>query len=424
MWKGAIFLKYVKWSFLFFLLYCVLAYIYIFVYADTSIPDHLIGSVADPNTFMNQQEMLESQQYASIKNFFYLILLPFEWLVLFFIFVSGVAKKFDQWAQQISRFPIIQAAIFTFYFSILSFIIDFPFSMLSFYINRMYSVSVQSFHSFMRDEWVDFWVSSMMMYILVFVVYWLMRKSVKRWWFYAWLLSIPFTLFVVFIQPVLVDPLYQDFSEIENKDLESKILALAQEANIPAGKVYQVEMSDETNAMNAYVTGIGSNARIVLWDTTLNGLTEDEILFIMAHEMSHYIHKDIYQNIAIQLFFSLLITYFVIRRLEERTSEDAQGLNLRRYASWPLILLVASMVSFVTDPISNFISRHDERVCDAYAVELTKKTEAGILAFQALSKNGLSEVNPPKLIKWLRYSHPSLMERLETLDQQSKQNDK
>lgn len=141
-------------------------------------------------------------------------------------------------------------------------------------------------------------------------------KSVKRWWLYAWLLSIPFTLFVVFIQPVLIDPLYQTFSEIENKQLEAKILELAKTSNIPADQVYQVEMSDETKAMNAYVTGIGSNTRIVLWDTTLNGLTENEILFIMAHEMSHYIHKDIYQNIVVELILSFFLSGYAVISFE------------------------------------------------------------------------------------------------------------
>lgn len=287
----------------------------------------------------------------------------------------------------------------------------------------MFGISVASFHSFMKEAWLDFWISGLMMFVLVFIVYWLMQKSVKRWWLYAWLLSIPFTLFVVFIQPVLIDPLYQTFSEIENKQLEAKILELAKTSNIPADQVYQVEMSDETKAMNAYVTGIGSNTRIVLWDTTLNGLTENEILFIMAHEMSHYIHKDIYQNIVVELilsFFSFGLCGYIIRKLEKKHMYQNGKRVWRSFAVWPLILLITSIVSFAATPITNWVSRQDERICDTYAVKITKNPQAGIQTFQQLARNSLAEVNPPNLIKWLRYDHPPLMERLEMLDKLNK----
>src|SRR5690606_39597744 len=95
----------------------------------------------------------------------------------------------------------------------------------------------------------------------------------------------------MFVQPVIIDPLYNDFFPLTNKELETKILELASRADIPADHVFEVNMSEKTNALNAYVNGIGSNSRIVLWDTTLERLSEDEILFIMAHEMGHYVMK-------------------------------------------------------------------------------------------------------------------------------------
>lgn len=115
----------------------------------------------------------------------------------------------------------------------------------------------------------------------------------------------------VFIQPVIIDPLYNDFYPLKNKELESKILALAEEADIPADHVYEVNMSEKTNALNAYVTGIGANKRIVLWDTTLNKLDDSEILFIMGHEMGHYVMKHVYIGVAGYLIVSLAGFYMV-----------------------------------------------------------------------------------------------------------------
>ena len=108
---------------------------------------------------------------------------------------------------------------------------------------------------------------------------------------------------------------------IKNKELETKILSLATQANIPAEHVYEVNMAEKTNALNAYVTGIGSNSRIVLWDTTLNRLTDNEILFIMAHEMGHYVEKHIYFGIAgylLLILIGLWLTAKIMRRLISR----------------------------------------------------------------------------------------------------------
>src|SRR5699024_8934028 len=112
--------------------------------------------------------------------------------------------------------------------------------------------------------------------------------------------------FMMFIQPVVIAPLYNDFYPLKDKELEEKILNLADEADIPADHVFEVNMSEKTNALNAYVTGIGSNSRIVLWDTTLERLSDREILFIMAHEMAHYVEKHIYFGMAGYLLLSFI----------------------------------------------------------------------------------------------------------------------
>ena len=151
------------------------------------------------------------------------------------------------------------------------------------------------------------------MLIVVVVLLWLIRKFPKRWWLAGWALSVPFTIFLTFIQPVVIDPLYNDFSTLKNKELETKILAIADKADIPAKHVYEVNMSEKTNALNAYVTGIGPNARIVMWDTTLKQLKDKEILFIMAHEMGHYVMKHIYWGVASYMLLSFIGMYLISR---------------------------------------------------------------------------------------------------------------
>jgi Zn-dependent protease with chaperone function len=272
----------------------------------------------------------------------------------------------------------------------------------------------------MKDELIDFWINYGTWLIIVPVVYWLMKKSTKRWWLYAWLLSIPFTIFMMFLQPVVIDPLYNNFYPLKDKALETKILTMADKAHIPAKHVFEVNMADKTNAMNAYVTGIGSNARIVLWDTTLDKLTDKQILFIMAHEMCHYVEKHIYFGIAGYLLLSLIGLYLANRLMEwiiRKWGNELKIPDKRDIRSLPLFLMILSVLLFAASPLTNLVSRYEESRADNYAINMTKDPEAAISSFQALTRSGLSQVNPPLLVKIFRYDHPSMLDRINKLEE-------
>jgi Zn-dependent protease with chaperone function len=394
-------------------------YLYLFHFANVGIPAHLKWSSVDPATFMNARQLVLSEDFSSIKNLLFFLSVPYEWIILFLLLTTGLSRKFDDWAGKISKFRPIHTAVFVFYLSLFMNAVTFPFDWISFYISKVYGISVQAFNSWMKDYMISFWTDYVITFIIVLVMYWLMNRNPRKWWIHAWLLSVPFTLFLSFIQPVIIDPLYNKFTPLENKQLEEKILSLAKEAEIPTNRVYQVNMSEKTNSMNAYVTGIGTNARIVLWDTTLDKLGEKEILFIMAHEMAHYVKKHIYIGLTISLVLSFIGMYIAkvfLGFLTKKWGNRLQIYDSRRLASLPLLLLMFSLMNFAISPFTNAYSRYQETVCDTYAVELTKDSEAGVNTFQELSRNSLSQVNPPLLVKIFRYGHPTMLERISTLD--------
>ncbi len=147
----------------------------------------------------------------------------------------------------------------------------------------------------------------------------------------------------IFLQPVVIDPLYNDFYPLKNKELEQSILKLADQADIPANHVYEVNMSEKTNALNAYVTGIGANKRIVLWDTTLNKLDEPEILFIMAHEMGHYVMKHVYIGLGGYLLLSLAVFYVIDKLYKRIIGRYGRSLHIAGksdLAALPLLLML------------------------------------------------------------------------------------
>ena len=401
---------------MFFGLYALAMYIYIFHSGDGSIPSALKGTAADPATFMSERELNLSGEYSKIRNFLFFVVTPLEWLVYLFVLLIGLSRWFEKVALSQTRWTLLQNAAYLFLLSLFLYVVLYPMNYFRYALSKSYGISTQGFSSWMRDGVIDFWVNFGMTVLIVSVLYWLIKKSTKRWWLYAWLLTIPFSIFVMFIQPVVIDPLYNDFYPLKNKELETKILSLAEQANIPTEHVYEVNMAEKTNALNAYVTGVGSNSRIVLWDTTLNRLTDNEILFIMAHEMGHYVKKDIYFGIASYLLLTLVglwLTAKIMKWMIARHGRVLKINNMSDIRSLPLFLLITSVLLFASSPLSNFYSRYQETRADEYAIALTGENAAAVTAFQKLTISGLSEVNPPRLVKWFRYSHPTMLERID-----------
>ncbi len=402
-----------------FCIYGLFFYWYLFDFANTNLPFEYQGTKADPSTFLNSRELMLSEEYSKLKNLLFFLSTPFEWLMYFLILIAGLSKAFKQWAESSAKYKLLQIAVYLIWLSFFAYVLTFPFSYISYSLSKTYHISTQTFASWMKDELIDFWLNFGEMLIIVTVLYWLMKKSKKRWWLHAWLLSIPFTLFIMFIQPVVIDPLYNDFYPLKNKELETKILTMADKAHIAAKHVFEVNMAEKTNAMNAYVTGIGSNARIVLWDTTLNKLTDNQILFIMAHEMCHYVEKHIYFGIAGYLLLSLIGLYLTYRIMNWAIKRWGRELKISETAdirSLPLFLIVTSMLLFAASPLTNLVSRYEETRADRYAINMTENPEAAISSFQELTRSGLSQVNPPLLVKIFRYDHPTMLDRIAMLE--------
>ncbi len=220
-----------------YLIFGIAMYAYLFFFANTSIPEALRGTAVDPATFLNGRELMLSEDYSRIRNLLFFLATPYEWLFYFLILILGVSATFEKWANNTSKFFVIRSAIYLFWLSITSFIVMFPLSFLSFTISKSYQISTQTFPGWMKDKLIDFWVSYGTMFIIITVLYFLIRKFPKRWWLAAWCLMIPFSsIFMMFIQPVVIDPLYNDFYPLKDKELEAKILDLADMANIPAEK--------------------------------------------------------------------------------------------------------------------------------------------------------------------------------------------
>ena len=387
--------------------YGICVWYYLFHFTSTGIPLEYVGTAADPATFMSADQLQMSTTFARIRHLLFFLSTPFEWLAILFFIFSGLSDHFEDVVKTRISARWLQTVVYYLMFALFSFLVMLPFRFISYQLARFYGTSVMSLSHWLRNRGIDFIVDFILMIAIIQTVLFLMRNFRRTWWRAAWFVFIPFAFFIMLIQPILIDPLYNDFRPIQNPQLETRILNMAEDAGISARSVFEVKMSDRTNTINGYVTGVGPTARIVLWDTATMQLSEDEIMFLMAHEIAHYVNRDVYIGIFIAIVFAfggMYIVYRVVDNMEDQ--------RLNRI---PAAILTVSMLLFAVSPVSNFISRRIEVRADEFALETTQDADAGISLFQTLSATSLNEVHPPRLVRIFRSMHPSIFERIVVL---------
>jgi len=394
--------------------YAIAVALYVWYTSPNQVPEAYRGTSADPATFFTPTQLGNSETLNAARNWIFFVSGPWEWLIYFALLSSGLAKRWREKLETLG-FPIyIRFPVFVLLVNASAFLLYFPLRVAGYNLSRAYGISTQPVAGWLRDKLIGFGIGYATMLAVSAVAFWVISRG-GRWWLKLWLLSIPFTLFMMYVQPVVVDPLYNKFTPLSDAKLEASILELAAKADIPAHRVYEVDMSSKTNAMNAYVNGIGSSLRIVLWDTTLARLDKPEILLIMAHEMGHYVmhHLEWSAVGAVGSSFALLAIGGWIFKTAVRARGSRWGIrSLSDMTALPLMLLILSVLSFASLPLSNYVSRQAESAADRYAMELIGSAKGSVTMNQKLSVASLGDVNPPLLVKWFRDTHPSDMERI------------
>ena len=356
-------------------------------------------------------------QYYKSGNVIWVLLNLWNFLLAGVILFTGFSARMRDWATRAGKFWFFIIGTYFAIYVVLTGIIELPLSYYLGYVRQhAYGLSNQTFLKWLKDYSISTLVTVIAGYLLLWIPYVLLKKSPKRWWLYTSAVSIPIIFMAMLIVPVFVAPLYNEFGPMKDKVLEQQILDLAAKAGIEGGRVYEVEKSVDTNAINAYVTGFANTKRIVLWDTLLQKMTPDEVLFVMGHEMGHYVLGHIVRSIFIAslgTFISLFIVDRLARWMIARYGNQFGFTELSDVASFPLILLLFSFVSLVSAPIANGYSRYQEHASDQFGLEITHNNHAAATAFIKLQQENLAVPRPGMLYKLWRASHPPLGERID-----------
>ncbi|MEA2336313.1 MAG: endopeptidase, partial [Thermoanaerobaculia bacterium] len=336
--------------------------------------------------------------------------------ILLLILGTGLSARIRDFVSRRVRWPFVAAMLYFVLLSLILTILTFPLDLYGgFIVPHQFDLTNQSFSAWMGDFGKAVGVNLVIFSPIAAVALMIIRR-VRRWWLALWLGSIPLILLGVLAQPLIIDPLFNDFRPLRDASLRQALLDEASRAGIEQKRVYEVDKSKQTKEMNAYVTGIGPSARIVLWDTLLAKLDRDEILAVMGHEMGHYVLKHLWQGIAFSIAISF-VGFWIAQRLFEwglarwgtrwRVSDRADP------AAIPWLLAVSSLLAFLLSPVYSGYSRHIEHQADVFGLELTHLNEAMASSFVKFAEDSKADPRPPRFIEWWRYSHPSLGRRID-----------
>ena len=231
--------------------------------------------------------------------------------VLFLIMQLNIASRLRDYSIRAHRNQLIQVAIFSVLLTLTVTLLTLPLSVGSgYYLEHAFNLSQQSLSDFLVDKAKGTAVSAVINCIVLTIFFAVVRRFRVHWPFVLWLITIPVIALAIFAEPIVIDPIFNKFTPMADGSLKSKIRALSIKANIPNAVILVADKSKQTNKMNAYVTGIGGSSRIVLWDSTIKGLPEDQVLSVVGHEIGHYVLNHIYWGFAVSVLAALVIVPF------------------------------------------------------------------------------------------------------------------
>jgi STE24 endopeptidase len=345
-------------------------------------------------------------------------------LFLFLILRLGWAARFRDIAEHVSDKKWIQGFVFVPLLFLTIDVLDLPVRLYWHALSLHYQQSVQGWGSWFWDWTKGESLGIGFGIVLVLILFAVMRRSPRRWWLYFWFPAVLILLGVIVITPLVIDPLFNKFEPLSNQhpELVAAIEKLTIHAGvpIPQERIFLMAASQKTNAINAYVTGLGASKRVVIWDTTLQKTSNDESLFIVGHELGHYVLGHVWQGFLLGAAGLLLALYLLFRGLHwamDRWARDWKIYGQEDWASLAVLLLLLQALLFFSSPVLSGYSRMQEHAADVYGLEVIHglvphSEEVAAHAFQVLGEMDLSDPNPPPFITFWLYSHPPLADRL------------
>ena len=347
-----------------------------------------------------------------------LIHLGLEILLLSVLISTGLTFVFRVIAAAASPNFYVQGLVYYSLFFLYLWIFDFFFSLYSgFRLEHSYGLSNQTLGGWFTEWMKKSALSYLFSLLLILGLYVLIRRFPDRWWVWAWLAFAGVSYLLGQLFPVLIVPLFYRYSRVEDDALRDRILQLVARFHLPLENVYSLNLSKTTKKANAMFAGLGRTKRLVLGDTLIQNFSADEIESVVAHELGHFKHRDIWLHLGFSLatsFVGFTLAFNFLRMLAPRFGYTG-ACDL---AALPLLYLLFFLFGMLLTPLNNAYSRWREKEADRFALKATGP-QGFIRAMEKLAELNLADPRPHFLVVWWFYTHPPIAARIEMAEREA-----
>ncbi|PMQ00866.1 MAG: peptidase [Dictyoglomus sp. NZ13-RE01] len=331
-------------------------------------------------------------------------------IILSVVLIIWGYPYFEKLVSSLTSSYILQGLLFFGILGLINLIISIPFDVYStFVIEEKYGFNTTTPKTFITDIIKSILVAIILGVPLLSFLLWIIETDPNWWWKFA-LVVIVFEIFISWLYPMIIAPLFNKFYPLEDQELKEKILSLLEKAHFKISKVFVMDASRRTKRVNAYLTGIGNSRRVVLFDTILS-YSHEEILAVLAHELGHNVKKHIPKIIILSSLFYTAYIYFVYFLYKSPLISQAFSVE-KNFTLIVYSFIFVSSIAYFISPIINAISRKFEYEADRFSKELLGTPKPLISALKRLVKENLSNLNPLPLYRTWYYSHPAPEERI------------
>jgi len=369
-------------------------------------------------------KLAKAVAYAAARNRLHFMAVAYGILVLLVVLVWRMAPRLRNLAESATRHRILQAYIFAPLLLLAIDTLELPISVYAHRLSLEFEQSIQGWGSWFWDWTKGELLLFALAGIAIWVLYGAMRRSPRRWWFYFWLAAVPMVVFLMFIEPLVIEPLFFKFEPLAAKQPAlvaaiEKVVARAG-LRIPPDRMFEMNASEKLKSLNAYVTGIGASKRVVVWDNTIEKMNTGQILFVFGHEMGHYVLGHVWIGIGAALLGILIFLFLAYHSMRWALAHFGARWGIRDVSDWaslPVLLLALAIFGFLSEPASNSFSRMLEHRADIYGLEVIQgivpnSSAEAAQAFQILGEVSLDDPNPSPFVEFWLYDHPSIGDRV------------
>jgi STE24 endopeptidase len=341
------------------------------------------------------------------------------WLILWnYIFAAGISilllssrisAGLRDFSERLTRSRTLQVACYAIPYLLLVFVLGFPLNIYEhFFREHQYGLATQSFPAWFREQLIGVGISIVGGTTFLIVLYAVFRRAPRTWWIWGTVVAVVFSFVLVFVAPVIIEPLFNIYKPLAKPEVSEPILAMARANQIPVKQVFEVDASRQTTRVSANVSGFLGTTRIALNDNLLKQCTLPEIRMVMAHEMGHYVLNHgakLLTYLGILVLVGFALTRILFDAAVRRGGDKWRVRGIADPAGLPLLALILSTLLFLATPLLNTVVRVTEREADAFGINTSREPDG--MAKVALKLGAYRKLNPTPLEEFIFYDHPS-----------------